>query len=215
MKCPSVVGPQEDKTVKDKYPMPAINDVLDKIGRAKYFSALDLASGYHQIEMAKQDRAKTAFTAVGGHYESTRMPFGLTNAPATFQRVMDNVLKELIGECCLVYLDDIVIFSASLQQHIGHLKSVFDKRAQANLKLQIDKSEFLKKKIEYLGHVVTADGIKPNPKKLETIKKFPIPQKKKEIKSFLGLLGYYRKFIRDFTRITKPLTKQLKGKQKP
>lgn len=107
-----------------------------------------------------------------------------------------------------------VIFSTSLQQLIGHLKSVFDKLAQANLKLQIDKSEFLKKEIEYLGHVVTADGIKPKPEKLETIKEFPIPQTKKEIKSFLGLLGYYRKFIRDFARITKPLTKQLKGKQK-
>lgn len=93
-----------DKTVKDKYPMPAINDVLDKIGRAKYFSALDLASGYYQIEMAKQVRAKTAFTAVGGYYEFTRIPFGLTNAPATIQRVMDNVLKELIGECCLLFI---------------------------------------------------------------------------------------------------------------
>lgn len=203
-----------EKTVKDKYPMPAINDVLDKIGRAKYFSALDLASGYHQIEMARKDRPKTAFTAVGGHYEFTRMPFGLTNAPATFQRVMDNVLKELIGKCCLVYLDDIVVFSSSLQEHMTHLKLVFQKLAQANLKLQIEKSEFLKKEIEYLGHIVTAEGIKPNPKKIEAIKKFPIPQTKKEIKSFLGLLGYYRKFIRDFARITKPLTRQLKGKLK-
>jgi len=201
-----------EKTVKDRYPMPNINDVLDRIGRAKYFTAIDLASGYHQIEMEPRDISKTAFTAQGGHYEFVRMPFGLTNAPATFQRVMDNVLADLNGDCCLVYLDDIIVFSPSLQEHICDLESVFSRLKQANLKIQPDKSEFLRKEIEYLGHIVTEDGIKPNTKKIEAIKVFPIPTTRKEIKSFLGLLGYYRKFIKDFTKITKPMTKQLKGK---
>jgi len=201
-----------DKTIKDRYPMPNINEILDKLGRAQYFSALDLASGYHQIEVEPKDRSKTAFSAVGGHFEFIRMPFGLSNAPATFQRVMDNVLAEFNGKFCLIYLDDIIVFSTSLQEHINHLSSIFKKLTLANLKLQPDKSEFLKKELEYLGHIVTEKGVKPNPKKIETIKAFPMPKTRKEIKSFLGLLGYYRRFIRDFAKITKPLTQQLKGK---
>ena len=203
-----------EKTIKDKYPMPIINDVLDRIGKAKYFSILDLASGYHQIEMDKRDIQKTAFSAEGGHFEFVRMPFGLTNAPATFQRVMDSLFGDLVGVYCLVYMDDIIVFSGSLQEHIQHLGNIFQRILTANLKLQIDKSDFLRKEIEYLGHVVTQEGVKPNPLKIEAIKKFPLPKTQKEIKSFLGLMGYYRKFIKDFAKITKPLTKQLKGKIK-
>lgn len=201
-----------EKTIKDKYPMPNITDVLDRIGRAKYFTALDLASGYHQVEMDPRDVNKTAFSAIGGHFEFVRMPFGLSNAPATFQRVMDNILADLNGNCCLIYLDDIIVFSSSLQEHVSDLKLVFDRLNKANLKLQPEKSEFFRKEIEYLGHVVTESGIKPNPKKLIAIKSFPIPKTRKQIKAFLGLLGYYRKFINDFAAITKPLTQQLKGK---
>jgi len=130
-----------DKTVKDRYPMPNINDVLNRIGRAKYFTAKDLASGYHQIEMEPRDTPRTSFTAQGGHYEFIRMPFGLTNAPATFQRVMDNVLADLNGDCCLVYLDDIIIFSPSLQEHIADLNFVFRRLEQANLKMQPDRGQ--------------------------------------------------------------------------
>jgi len=141
------------------------------------------------------------------------MPFGLTNAPATFQRVMDNVFRELIGKCCLIYLDDIIIFSSSLQEHMQDLHKIFCKLKSTNLKLQVKKSEFLIKEIEYLGHVISADGIKYNPNKLTALKNFTLPRTRKEIKSFLGWLGYYTKFIRDFARITKPLTTQLKGKE--
>lgn len=203
-----------EKTVKDRYPIPNINEVLDKIGRARYFSTLDLASGYHQIQMEPKDIPKTAFTALDGHYEFIRMPFGLTNAPATFQRVMNNVLGNLKGRCCLVYLDDIIVFSGSLQQHISDLKEVFKKISDAKLKLHSQKSKFLRKETEFLGHIVTDQGIKPNPDKIIAIKKFPLPRSKREIKSFLGLLGYYRKFIKDMARITKPLTAQLKGDRK-
>lgn len=203
-----------EKTIDDKYPLPNIADILDKLGRSNYFSTLDLASGFHQIEMEPEDVQKTAFSTENGHYEFKRMPFGLKNAPSTFQRVMDNILRGLQNEICLVYLDDIVIFSTSLQEHITRLRQVFTRLRESNFKIQMDKSEFLKKEVQYLGHVVTTEGVKPNPDKVSAIKKFPIPKTQKEIKSFLGLLGYYRRFIKDFAKITKPLTQCLKKDSK-
>jgi hypothetical protein len=141
------------------------------------------------------------------------MPFGIKNAPATFQRVMDNVLKELQGKVYFVYMDDIIIFSTSLQEHTSNLRLVFEKR-KCRFKIHLDKSEFLHKEVEFLGHVITPGGIKPNPKKMEAIKKFPIPKTVKDIKSFLGLLRYYRRFIKNFAKITKPPTKCLKKGEK-
>lgn len=203
-----------EKTIDDRYPLPNITDVLDKLGRCMYFTTLDLASGFHQIEMNPEDIPKTAFNVENGHYEYVRMPFGLKNAPATFQRVMDNVLRGLQNEFCLVYLDDIIIMSASLQEHIVHLTKVFQRLRDTKFKIQLDKSEFLKKEVAYLGHIVTSEGVKPNPDKILAIKKYPIPKTTKQIKSFLGLLGYYRKFIKDFARLTKPLTSCLKKNSK-
>lgn len=199
-----------ERTTTDKYPIPNINDILDKLGRCQYFSTLDLASGFHQIEMHRDSIPKTAFTVEHGHYEYVRMPFGLKNAPATFQRVMDNILKELQNKICLVYMDDIIIFSTSLEEHIQNLKQVFAKLRETNLKIQLDKCEFLRKEVGFLGHIITPQGIKPNPQKIEAIQRFPIPKTAKEIKSFLGLLGYYRRFINNFAKLTKPLTKCLK-----
>jgi hypothetical protein len=163
--------------------------------------------------MDSESIPKTAFNDENGHYEYVRMPFGLKNAPATFQHVMDNVLKELQGKVCFVYMDDIIIFSTSLQEHTSNLRLVFEKR-QCRFKIHLDKSEFLHKEVEFLGHVITPDGIKPNPKKIEAIKKFPIPKTVKDIKSFLGLRGYYRRFIKNFGKITKPLKKCLKRGEK-
>lgn len=199
-----------EKTIDDKYPLPNITDVLDKLGRCMYFTTLDLASGFHQIEMAAEDIPKTAFNVENGHFEYVRMPFGLKNAPATFQRVMDNVLKGLQGKICLVYMDDIIIYSTSLQEHLVNLTKVFQRLRDTNLKIQIDKSEFLKKEVAFLGHIITPKGIKPNPDKIQAILKYPIPKTPRQIKAFLGLLGYYRKFIKDFAKITKPLTSCLK-----
>lgn len=199
-----------EKTVADKYPLPNIDDLLDKLGRCQYFTTLDLASGFHQIEVDEESIPKTAFSSDSGHWEFLRMPFGLRNAPATFQRTMDNVLRGLINVNCLVYLDDIIIFSTSLTEHLANIRKVFNRLRQFNLKLQLDKSEFLQKEVAYLGHIITPEGIKPNPSKIRAIKKFPIPKTTKQIKSFLGLLGYYRKFIKDFAKLTKPLTKRLK-----
>ena len=199
-----------DKTIEDKYPIPNINDILDKLGRCTYFSTLDLASGFHQIEVHNDDVSKTAFSVEHGHYEFLRMPFGLRNAPSTFQRVMDNILREHIGKICLVYMDDIIVFSTSLQEHLENLAKIFICLKRFNMKVQLDKSEFLHKEVAFLGHLVTSEGVKPNPDKIEIIKNWPLPKNEKELRGFLGVLGYYRKFIRDFARIAKPLTNSLR-----
>lgn len=158
---------------------------MDKLGKSIYFTTLDLASGFHQIEVEPEDVPKTAFSTLNGHYESRRMPFGLKNAPSTFQRVMDNILRGNQNETCLVYLDDIIIFSVSLQEHINRVKKVFERLRNSNFKIQLDKSEFLRKEVEYLDHVITP-GVRPNLNRVKAIMKFPIPNSQKEIKSFLG-----------------------------
>lgn len=199
-----------DKSIGDSYPLPNIQEILDKLGRARYFSALDCASGYWQIPIAKEDQCKTAFSTNTGHYEFTRMPFGLKAAPATFQRLMNNVLSGTLGSRCLVYLDDIVIYGESMKEHNAKLREVFQQLRNYNLKIEPDKCEFLKSELQYLGHIVTADGVKPDPEKTRAVSQFPIPKKAKDVKSFLGLVGYYRKFISEFSKIAIPLTRLLK-----
>lgn len=201
-------------TIGDKYPLPNITDLFDRLGKSTYFTTLDLASGYHQIEVNENDRQKTAFSTQFGHYEFLRMPFGLKTAPATFQRAMDNILRGLQGIHCLVYLDDIIVFSNSLQEHLLKLRTIFDRLRQTNLKVQLDKSEFLRKEVLYLGHTITKDGLRPNDDKIKAVLNYPLPKTTTEIKSFLGLVGYYRRFIKDFAKITQPLTNCLKKRNK-
>lgn len=203
-----------DITIDDKYPLPNINDLFDKLGKSVYFTTIDLASGYHQIEVENQDKPKTAFSTQNGHFEFIRMPFGLKTAPATFQRTMDNVLRGLQGLHCMVYLDDVIVFSSSLDEHIQKLQLVFDRLRETNLKIQLDKTEFLRREVLYLGHTITKDGLRPNDDKIKSVLDFPIPKTTTEIKSFLGLVGYYRRFIPDFARLTKPLTNCLKKRNK-
>lgn len=203
-----------EKTIDDKYPIPNITEVLDKLGRCNYFTTIDLASGFHQIEVNPRDVQKTAFTVEHGKYEFLKMPFGLKNAPSTFQRVMDNVLRDLIGKVCLVYMDDIIIYSTSLQEHLVNLRKVFNALQKYNLKIQLDKSEFLCKEVAFLGHLVTSEGVKPNPDKIIAIKNWPIPKTETELRGFLGTLGYYRRFIKDFAKIVKPLTMPLRKGEK-
>lgn len=199
-----------EATIDDRYPIPNIDEILDKLGKSMYFTTLDLAKGFYQIEVEESDVHKTAFSVEGGHYEFLRMPFGLKTAPATFQRLMNNVLKEYINKICLVYLDDIIIFSTSLQEHIHSIELIFKCLQNANLKVQLDKSEFCKRETQFLGHIVSQNGVKPNPAKIECVVNFPIPKTPKQIKQFLGLTGYYRKFIKDYSSLAKPMTKYLK-----
>lgn len=143
-----------------------------------------------------------------------RMPFGLKNAPATFQRVMDNILREHIGIRCLVYMDDIIIFSTSLQEHLINLSKILETLRKYNLKIQVDKCDFLQKEVAFLGHVVTPEGVKPNPEKIRAIQEWPLPTNEKDLRAFLGVIGYYRKFVKDFAKIAKPMTQQLRKGEK-
>lgn len=200
-----------DKTKSDKFPLPNIDELFSKLQGNQYFTTLDLTSGYHQIKMDDASIEKTAFSTPDGHYEFLRMPFGLKNAPATFQRMMNNVLNQEINrDICLVYLDDIIIYSKTKQEHINRLQQVFEALRNANLKVNKNKCVFMEKEIEFLGHVLNKDGLKPNQKKIEAIQKFPIPQTVKEIRAFLGLIGYYRKFVPNLSKIVKPLTEATK-----
>lgn len=199
-----------EKTIGDAYPLPNINEILDQLGGAKYFSVFDLASGFHQIKMDSKDMEKTAFSTPYGHYEYTRMPFGLKNAPATFQRLMNTVLSGLQGLEAFVYLDDIVLYASSLTEHRIKFNKLAARLRQATLTLQPDKCEFLRHEVTYLGHIIGSSGVRPDPKKLTAVKDFPRPKNAKNIKQFLGLAGYYRRFIPQFSKISKPLTNLLK-----
>jgi transposase InsO family protein len=190
----------------DVYPLPLINETLEQLGQSKYFTTLDLTSGYHQVPIAPEDREKTAFTTEGGHFEYNRLPFGISNAPSTFQKLMDELLGKIKGLECFVYLDDIIIFSSSITEHADRLENVLRKLREANLKVNLDKCTIAKEAVKYLGHVVTREGIKPDPTKIEAVEKFRTPRNLKELKSFLGLAGYYRRFIQNYADKAKPLT---------
>ena len=164
--------------------------------------------------MDADSKKYTAFSTSQGHYHYNRMPFGLKNAPATFQRMMDTALRGLINKHCFVYLDDIIIFGQSIEENNSNLAIILQCLRELGLKIQPDKCEFLKPELEYFGHIVTAEGVKPNPQKLEAVSNFKQPRNPTDIKSFLGLAGYYRKFIRNFSKIAKPLT-ELTKKETP
>ena len=201
-----------NRTVKDTYSLPRIESILDSLGGAQIFSTLGLKAGYWQVEMAEECRAYTAFTCDPlGFYECDTMPFGATNAPATFQRLMHDCLGELNMNWCIVYLDDIIIFSDTKEEHLKRLEAVFQKLCTAGLKLKPSKCFFFREKIEYLGHVVSGKGISTNPKKVEAVAKWPTPKTVYDIRSFLGFVGYYRRFIKNFSRMTKPIREVITG----
>lgn len=200
-----------DKTVEDKYPIPNINNLLNNLRRAKFYTTMDLTSGFHQIVLAEKDREKTAFNVNNGKYEFCRLPFGLKNAPSIFQRAIDDVLRENIGKFLGVYIDDLLIYSETEEDHIKHIEWVLDKLYLANMRVNLDKSQFFKTDVEYLGFIVSREGIKTCPSKVEAIRRFPAPETLHDLRSFLGLAGYYRRFVKDYADIAKPLTDMLRG----
>ena len=182
-------------TAKDSYPLPNQGDILDTISDAKYFSSLDLASGYWQIKLDKESQLKTAFVSRYGLYQFTVMPFGLTNAPATFQRLMDLVLAGLNWIECMVYLDDIIVFSSTWHEHLLRLEKVFKRLREFKLVAKMSKCQFGRKELEFLGHILSAEGISTDPNKVKAMETVPNPTNVSELRSFLGMVGYYRRFI--------------------
>ena len=193
-------------TVKDSYPVPKIEEELfPKLSKANIFTTLDLCSGYYQCKMSEGSREYTAFSCEYGFFEYIVMPQGLTNSGATFQRMMNKVLSDLIGEICLVYLDDIIIYSNSEKDHLEHVRRVLKRLKEFNLKIKLKKCKFAEKKVEYISHIIENGTIRPNPAKINALFKYEIPKSQKQVKAFLGLVSYYRKFIRGCSSIASPL----------
>ena len=195
-----------NNTIKDSYALPRTEETFDALHGSCIFSTLDLKSSYWQVEIEENDKHKTAFRVGNlGFFECNRMPFGLTNAPATFQRLIETCMGDLHLNSCLLYLDDIVVFSKSFEEHLTRLEAVFQRLHQAGLKLKTSKCHFFKQSIKYLGHIISAKGVHTDPDKISTVRDWPVPISAKELLSFLGFVGYYRRFIRNFSQIARPL----------
>ncbi len=196
-------------TKADTFPLPRIDDLLNQLGAARYFSTLDLASGYWQIRMPPDSVEKTAFTTPHGLHEFRVMPFGLTNAPGVFQRLMEKVLAGLNppdgSAFVVVYIDNVLVFSRSLEEHLEHLRRVILRICEAGLKLKPSKCHFIREEVEYLGHLITPQGLKTNARLTAAVAEFPRPQNVSEVQRFLGLSSYYRRFVSNFARVASPL----------
>ncbi|GJY58776.1 reverse transcriptase domain-containing protein [Tanacetum coccineum] len=193
-------------TVKNRYPLPRIDDLFDQLQGARYFSKIDLRSGYHQLRVHEEDISKTAFRTRYGHFEFTVMPFRLTNAPAVFMDLMNRVCKLYLDKFVIVFIDDILIYSRSKEEHEDHLRLVLELLRQEKLFAKFSKCEFWLQEVHFLGHVINQDGIHVDPSKIEAVKNWEAPTSPTEVRSFLGLAGYYRRFIANFSSIAKPLT---------
>ncbi|MCI4388617.1 hypothetical protein PGIGA_G00087940 [Pangasianodon gigas] len=198
-------------TYKDAYPLPRVDESLDALGNAKLFSTLDLTAGYFQVSVSEKDREKTAVTTPFGLFEWTRMPFGLCNAPATFQRLMGVVLGDLAFDVLLVYLDDVIIFSRDFESHCARLELVFNRLRQHGLKLKPSKCFLLKPEVKFLGHLISAEGIKVDDEKVKALDTWPVPRNVREVRQVLGFMSYYRRFVPRFAQIARPLHALVSG----
>lgn len=191
-------------TVKDSYPLPRIDDIIDQLAGNSWFSILDLKSGYWQIQIASEDREKTAFSVGNGLWQFVVMPFGLCNAP-TFERLMEKILRKFISKICFVYLDDVIVYGKTFEEMLQNSRKVFDCFREANSKVNPEKCVFFSEEVKYLGFRVSKKGITTDPEKISAILNWPVPVNNKQVRSFVGFCSYYRKFIRNFSLIARPL----------
>ncbi|KAL0556279.1 hypothetical protein IC582_004791 [Cucumis melo] len=201
-------------TIKNRYPLARIDDLFDQLQGATVFSKIDLRSGYHQLRIRDSDIPKTAFRSRYGYYEFIVMSFGLTNAPTVFMDLMNRVFKDFLDSFVIVFIDDILIYSKPEAEHEEHLHQVLETLRANKLYAKFSKCEFWLKKVTFLGHVISSEGVSVDPAKIEAVTNWPRPSTVSEIRSFLGLAGYYRRFVEDFSRIASPLT-QLTRKGTP
>eukprot|EP00253_Pinus_taeda_P023407 PITA_23407 len=200
-------------TIKNKYPLPQIDELFDQVKGATVFSKIDLRSGYHQIRIKDEDIAKTAFRTRYGHYEFVVFPFGLTNAPATFMCLMNSIFHPYLDRFVLIFIDDILIYSRTIEEHHEHLRMVLQTLREHQLYAKFSKCDFFKEEIQYLGHVITKDGIVVDPEKIKAIMDWPVPKDVADVQSFMGLAGYYRRFVEGFSKVAFPITSlQKKGR---
>uniref|UniRef100_A0A672IWZ8 ribonuclease H n=1 Tax=Salarias fasciatus TaxID=181472 RepID=A0A672IWZ8_SALFA len=199
------------RTIPDQYTTPCIEDALNALSGSQWFSVLDLRSGYYQIAMSEEDKEKTAFICPLGFFQFERMPQGITGAPATFQRLMEKAVGDMNLLQVLVYLDDLIVFGKTLEEHEERLLKVLDRLGEVGLKLSVDKCQICLPKVKYLGHIVSAEGVAPDPDKIEAVTTWPKPTNLKTLQSFLGFCGYYRRFIQNYSAIVRPLTELTKG----
>jgi hypothetical protein len=197
-------------TIKNRYPLPRIDDLFDQLRGAGVFSKIDLRSGYHQLRIKEEDISKTAFRTRYGHYEFVVMPFGLTNAPAVFMDLMNRVFKPHLDQFVVVFIDDILIYSKDEIEHEEHLRCILETLRNHQLYAKFKKCEFWLREVAFLGHVISKEGVRVDPKKIEAVEKWPAPTSVTEVRSFLGLAGYYRRFVENFSKIAMPMTNLMK-----
>ena len=197
-------------TVKNKYPLPRIDDLFDQLQGAQVFSKIDLRSGYHQLKISKEDIPKTAFRTRYGHFEFLVMPFGLTNAPAVFMVLMNKVFQPFLDKFIIVFIDDILVYSKSKSEHEEHLKTALQTLIENQLYVKLSKCEFWLDHVVFLGHVISSKGIEVDPRKIEAIWNWEVPKNVTEVRSFLGMTDYYRRFVEGFSKIAGPMTKLLR-----
>ncbi|XP_063841035.1 uncharacterized protein LOC135089423 [Scylla paramamosain] len=203
-----------ERTVKDAFPLPRVQDTLDALAGAQYFSSFDLAAGYHQILVRAEDRPKTAFVTPFGHYQYVRCPMGLSNSPATFQRFMEYVFSDQVFVTLLVYLDDLLVFARSVDEHLDRLEGMLKLLRKHGLKLKPSKCHILKPQVRYLGFIISKEGINTDPEKIRAVQEWPVPRTVREVRAFVAFCSFYRRFVKNFAKVAAPLHALMSGDSK-